>query len=146
MGVSSYETGDPLTINSQFRLGSLTKQFTAMAVMLLSKDKRLDYDKPIIMTLYQKLKAEQPEKYDFSEPVLNYLGYELIRNHQLQDAIEIFILNTTIFPESANVYDSLGEAYMLDDQKEKAIENYMKSLTFNPQNTNARRMLQKLQQ
>jgi predicted negative regulator of RcsB-dependent stress response len=44
------------------------------------------------------------------------------------------------------VYDSLGEAYMKKGDKEKAIENYQKSLGLNPNNTNAREMLKKLKQ
>jgi len=41
------------------------------------------------------------------------------------------------YPESSNVYDSLGEAFMLNGEKAPAIENYEKSLKLNPNNANA---------
>jgi len=50
------------------------------------------------------------------------------------------------FPESFNVYDSLGEAYMVKGDNANAIINYEKSLVLNPDNTNASDMLKKLKQ
>jgi cytochrome c-type biogenesis protein CcmH/NrfG len=46
--------------------------------------------------------------------------------------------------KSFNVYDSLGEAYMINGQAEYAIKNYEKSLALNPDNTNALEMLKRL--
>ena len=51
-----------------------------------------------------------------------------------------------MFPDSSNVYDSLGEAYMKNGDKEPAIANYKKSLELNPKNENGAAMLKKLQQ
>jgi len=48
-------------------------------------------------------------------------------------------------PQSANAHDSLGEAYMINGNKELAIKNYKKSLELNPDNTNAKEMLNKLE-
>jgi Tfp pilus assembly protein PilF len=45
----------------------------------------------------------------------------------------------------ANVYDSLGEAYLKQGEKALAVENYKKSLDLNPQNENARDVLKKLE-
>ncbi len=58
--------------------------------------------------------------------------------------IEIFKLNGEAFPQSSNVYDSLGEAYMINGDKELAIKNYEKSVELNPQNTGGIEMLKKL--
>jgi transposase InsO family protein len=60
---------------------------------------------------YHELKRTQPMIYDFSEPALNSLGYDLLVNKKLKEAIQIFRLNVEAYPGSANVYDSLGEAY-----------------------------------
>jgi len=49
-----------------------------------------------------------------------------------------------LYPQSWNVYDSLAEAYMMNGDKDLAIEYYEKSLALNPNNTNGARMLQKL--
>jgi len=44
-------------------------------------------------------------------------------------------------PGSANAYDSLGEAYLMADQREAAIQQYPKSLELDPRNENARSVL-----
>jgi len=93
---------------------------------------------------YHDLKAAAPATYNFNEDELNTLGYELIRAHKLKEAIRIFQLNVEAYPQSGNVYDSLGEAYMDDGDKPQAIANYQKSLELNPKNRGAVVMLQKL--
>ncbi|MGH9906168.1 MAG: DUF3471 domain-containing protein [Pyrinomonadaceae bacterium] len=47
--------------------------------------------------------------------------------------------------QTSNTYDSLGEAYMVNGDKELAIQNYKKSLELNPQNTNAVDMIKRLE-
>jgi cytochrome c-type biogenesis protein CcmH/NrfG len=61
------------------------------------------------------------------------------------DAIAIFELNVEMFPGDGNAYDSLGEAYMVSGNKERAITNYRRSLELTPKNTNAVEMLEKLE-
>ena len=65
---------------------------------------------------------------------------------QTQLAIAVFKLNVDAFPESSNVYDSLGEAYMNDGQKELAIKSYRKSLELDPTNRNAEQMIKQMQE
>lgn len=87
---------------------------------------------------YYKLKKEQPKKYNFNdENELNNLGYQLINDSRVEDAIKIFDLLVTEFPNWFNSYDSLGEAYLLSGNTELAIKNYKKSLELNPKNENA---------
>ena len=57
----------------------------------------------------------------------------------------VFKLNVTDYPQSANAYDSLAEAYMTGGDKELAIRNYRRSVELNPGNTNAVEMLKKLE-
>ena len=71
---------------------------------------------------YHRLKTTQPEKFDFSESVLNSLGYQLLGEGEKEAAVRIFESNTREFPESSNTYDSLGEAYKKIGQKERAIQ------------------------
>lgn len=80
------------------------------------------------------------------EETLNSLGYDLLRNKKKADAILIFLQNTKDYPNSANVWDSLAEAYMENGDKELAIRYYEKSLELNPQNSNAEDQLKKLRQ
>ena len=93
---------------------------------------------------YHELTAAQSTTYNFDEDELNHLGYKLIRAKKLKEAIRIFQLNVEAYPQSSNVYDSLGEAYMDDGNKPLAIVNYQKSLALNPKNRGAVLMLQKL--
>jgi cytosine/adenosine deaminase-related metal-dependent hydrolase len=93
---------------------------------------------------YRQWKRTLPLEYDFNESELNMLGYMLLEKEQHAEAIVILQLNVEMFPDSANTYDSLGEAYMKNGDKEKAIANYRKSLDLNPDNKIAREMLQKL--
>jgi tetratricopeptide (TPR) repeat protein len=93
---------------------------------------------------YHKLKASAPATYNFDESQLNALGYQLIRADKFNEAIRILQLNVEAYPQSSNVYDSLGEAYMDDGNKPQAIANYQKSLVLNPKNGGAVKMLQKL--
>lgn len=94
---------------------------------------------------YRTLKKERADSYSFSESELNNLGYLLLNDMgKIDDAIEIFTLNVEAYPQSSNAYDSLGEAYMKNGDKELAIKNYRRSLELNPQNTNATEMLKKL--
>ncbi len=86
---------------------------------------------------YRKLKAENSPTYDFSETELNTLGYRLVGLKRGKDAIEIFKLNVEMFPTSANPYDSLGEAYLADGQKDLALVNYKKAAELDPKNANA---------
>lgn len=79
------------------------------------------------------------------ETRMNILGYQLLRGKKVKEAIEVFKLNVERFPQSSNVYDSLGEAYMVNGDKELAIKNYQKSVELNPQNENGIEILKKLQ-
>ena len=81
-----------------------------------------------------------------NENQMNQLGYDLLYGaHRPQEAIAVFKLNVEDYPQSFNVYDSLGEAYMVNNEKELAIKNYQKSLELNPNNTSGVEALKRLQ-
>jgi tetratricopeptide (TPR) repeat protein len=93
---------------------------------------------------YHELKSRAAAEYDFSEEELNTLGYQLLGMKQVKEAIEILRLNVQAFPKSANVYDSLGEAYLNTGDKPQAIENYQKSLQLDANNAGAVEKLKQL--
>lgn len=95
---------------------------------------------------YRKIKKEQPDNVSVNEDRLNNFGYVLMRQNKLPEAIAIFKLNVEFYPASWNVYDSLGEAYMNNGEKELAIAHYRKSLELNPANGGGAEMLKKLLQ
>ena len=63
---------------------------------------------------------------------------------KIDDAIGVFLQNTADFPESFNTWDSLAEGYMINGNKELAIQNYERSLQFNPGNDNAVEQFEKI--
>ena len=62
------------------------------------------------------------------EYVLNEVGYYFLRQKQLKDALTIFLRNQELNPESANVYDSLGDIYDKMGEQEKALGFYEKAV------------------
>jgi tetratricopeptide (TPR) repeat protein len=93
---------------------------------------------------YRALKRAEPASRFVEEERLNTMGYQLLQSGKRAEAIAIFRLNVELYPASSNVYDSLGEGYMVTGEREKAIASYEKSLELNPQNANRAKMLEKL--
>jgi dienelactone hydrolase len=71
----------------------------------------------------------------FDEATVNFIGYEHMQAGDVKGAIGIFKLNVMAFPRSPNVYDSLGDAYVADGQKQLAQENARKALELLPSDT-----------
>jgi CubicO group peptidase (beta-lactamase class C family) len=80
------------------------------------------------------------------ENQMNRIGYGLLSAKRVNDAIEVFKQNVADYPQSANVYDSLGEAYMVNGDRELAIKNYERSVELAPDNTNGIEALKKLRE
>ncbi|MEK7728471.1 MAG: serine hydrolase, partial [candidate division KSB1 bacterium] len=76
---------------------------------------------------------------------INTKGYDLLSGNKIDQAIAIFEMNVYAFPQSANAFDSLAEAYMGKGDNELATKYYKKSLSLNPENANAEEMLKKLE-
>ena len=102
----------------------------------LQENSHLEVD--ALIALYHDLKREQPNAYNFeNEQELNRLGYAFLKEGKTKSAIEIFKLLVSEFPNSANPYDSLGEAYQKDGNEELALVNYEKSIELDPKNYHA---------
>ncbi|MCB0497204.1 MAG: hypothetical protein KDC79_13775 [Cyclobacteriaceae bacterium] len=83
--------------------------------------------------------------YKFAPPeeLVNRVGYDMFRNNS-DEAVRFFVMNTENYPQSANAFDSLGEAYQRVGEKEKATESYKKSLALNPANEHAKAAIKEL--
>lgn len=138
-------------------LGSITN--AALDLALGSTPEPLVFREPIAKVLYKaiaseglepavkkyyELKKTAPDAYTFDENQLNDLGYKLMAGGKLKEAIRVFQLNVEAYPASANAYDSLGEGYLKNGDRELAIENYEKSLKLDSANQNAVEILKKL--
>lgn len=157
----------------KFRLGDLQYNFDSSGVILsvvyhfsdelgrfltqpatcfrMKKDQKLPIelleDNKIVeaVKLYREIYKDNPSDPAISENRFNSLGYRYLGQKKYEQALAIFQLNVEFYPQSANCYDSLGEAFMQTGNREKAIFNYKKSLELNPGNTNAVTMLKKLE-
>lgn len=87
---------------------------------------------------------DQNGEMKMGENGINRVGYTLLRIKKIDEALEVFKINTSYFPNSANVWDSLAEAYRDKGDKDSAIKAYEKSLEINPKNSNAIEQLSKL--
>ena len=94
--------------------------------------------------VYLHCKNNLADQYFFSENQLNRVGYQLLAHKRVADAIVIFQLNVSEYPDAFNTHDSLGEAYLLAGKRELSLASYRKSLELNPNNEHARQIIEKL--
>ncbi len=62
------------------------------------------------------------------EVMINFLGYRLLGEGRGPEAIEAFEYNIVLYPDSANVFDSLGEALEREGKLPGAMSNYRKAV------------------
>jgi predicted alpha/beta superfamily hydrolase len=83
---------------------------------------------------YKKLS----EKFGYAVPVpenlVNQIGYRLLADNKPEEAIAVFKSNVERYPNSANVYDSLAEAYERGGQLDLAEPLYDKARVLGQQN------------
>ncbi len=77
---------------------------------------------------YQRLRDANPSDPSVAEGRLNALGYALLTRDEYKGAIAILLMNTKLYPDSANTYDSLAEAHMKAGDRKQAIALYRKAL------------------
>jgi tetratricopeptide (TPR) repeat protein len=80
------------------------------------------------MQAFEEGRKADPNAVLFRENVLNGIGYQMLQDSRIREALEIFKQNATLFPQSANVYDSLGDAYEANGNTELAIQSAEKAL------------------
>jgi tetratricopeptide (TPR) repeat protein len=67
-----------------------------------------------------------------SGPLHNSYGYALLHSARYAEGIREFETYAELSPNEPNPYDSLGEAYLLTGQPEKALGNYARALEVDP--------------
>lgn len=87
------------------------------------------------------IKAKDSMSEFINQYKFNRIGYRYIRDKNFEDAIAIFIMNTKLHPNSPNVYDSLGQAYLVSGDSLNAYENYKKTYDLNKGNRRAKKFI-----
>lgn len=118
---SSYEPIEPETISELFIIGKTTDE--------------------IIEIIANEIKKKKVFNFSYSE--VNQLGYDLLGNKNLEDALTVFKLNIELYPDDWNVYDSYGEGLLEFGDIENGIKAYKKSLELNPDNATAKDIIEK---
>ena len=77
--------------------------------------------------------------------VLNKIGYTFLQEKSIDNALKVFQENAKLFPNDANSWDSLGEAYFYKRDQINSLKAYKKALTLDPNSTSAKKMIQKLE-
>jgi thiol-disulfide isomerase/thioredoxin len=113
----------------QYALGNLVQE-------TLNKNSDADLTRPAFLA---KCKHLMKTHY-----VLNGLGYVFLAQKNENNAFKVFELNTLLYPEEPNTYDSLGEILLLMGKKKLAKRTYEKVLEIDPNNENAKMMLGKI--
>lgn len=89
-------------------------------------------------------RGKPASRYYFLEGELNRMGYAFLREGRAREAVRMLRLNAAIFPDSWNVYDSLGEALLAAGDTAGAAAMYERSLELNPESTSAREALARI--
>ncbi len=84
------------------------------------------------VAIYHQATKKNPRAYLFPESALNLAVYARIQATETKEAIALAKLNTDAYPNSANTYDTLSDAYANDGQIEKALEAAKKCLAMLP--------------
>jgi dienelactone hydrolase len=79
--------------------------------------------------MLKEAREKDPKATPFQEAIVNQLAYERLQSGDMDGGIAFAKLNVDAFPESANAYDSLSDAYLADGQRDLAKQNAEKALT-----------------
>ena len=85
--------------------------------------------------LYEKFTAVDPDRILFPEATMNITGYRFLQQGRVSEAIALFKMNADTYPQSANCWDSLAEAYIANGDNEHALECVEKVLETLPEDT-----------
>jgi hypothetical protein len=72
--------------------------------------------------IYEKFSALDPDLVLFPEANMNYAGYRMLQGGRTAEAVALFRMNADAYPQSANCWDSLAEAYMANGDNDLALE------------------------
>jgi putative CocE/NonD family hydrolase len=117
----------PLLLNAQVQVPTQSEFFDQIRTEGAQKGEEI----------FKQIREAYPDTVFFDESDMNILAYRFLDKDQIDEAIILLKMNIEAYPEAWNVYDSMGEAYMHNKEKKKAIEFYKKSYKINPDNENA---------
>lgn len=93
-----------------------------------------DYFITKVKTVQTEISGLSPNETVYNGDHFNDFGYQLLKARKTEEALKVFKLNESRYPDSWELYHGLGETYRLMGQRDQAIAYYKKSLKLNPNN------------
>ena len=90
---------------------------------------------------YLEIQKQDSTSILINEGEYNWLGYQLLRKKEHENAIEVFKMNVALFPKSSNVYESVADADLRHGDSLQAFNNYKKALDYNSENKSAKQFV-----
>jgi len=97
-----------------------------------------------VLIAYQRWQQAHPNSHLHTARVINREGYDKLKNGQVDAAITLFTVYTKLYPDDANAYDSLAEAYKAIGDIAMSIKHYKRAIEMNPNNVRAKQVLREL--
>ncbi len=121
---------DPESISYSFLPGDAVPPTTEQFMYIINQ-----YGATEGVKLYEKFNELYPGRLTFQEATFNAMGYQLLGAGQIEDALAIFRLNTEVYPNSANVWDSYADGLIAGGETDRAAECYRRVLEVLPNDT-----------
>lgn len=93
---------------------------------------------------YQKIKDEDSLNPVIKQKNLNRMAYKFLANKEYDKAINVFTINTVLYPKNSNTFDNLGDGYLKKKDTINAVKFYKKALSINPENRGSKKRLKQL--
>ena len=90
---------------------------------------------------FERLKKDTL-RYDLSEIEFRKAGYEFIGSRSYTEAVAILEMGIELYPESAMLYAEMGEAYLMQGDKEKSLESWKRAAALDPENPNGKYLIE----
>lgn len=114
---------EKMIFDKTYQPSPIKKSPSVLALDFIEKNEADQADK--LKTL---IKQEYGAEFEDAN-VLNQIGYMLLKEDKTSNwIIELFRLNVQLFPNNANLWDSLGDGYKNSGDKDQAITAYKKAL------------------
>jgi tetratricopeptide (TPR) repeat protein len=141
IGITAYECGHSIWYqNPSLVINTITKSY---AETQNEKEKAVVYERAMNYAINSSNDVKRESKASL-ENNLNDLGYEFMYKNENEKALELFKLNTIIFPTSSNTFGSYGELLAKLNRNEEAIKMYQKSIELDSKNEDSKKALSDL--
>lgn len=87
----------------------------------------------------------QDSEYDLSEAGINIFGYQVMGQGKDDEALKIFKLNTELYPEAFNAFDSYGECLVKLGKEAEGLAAYKKSVELNPGHVSGKKIIAEIE-